>query len=53
MTNFADLSKTSLIYYTGKWFLIWSLKFFAIGLMGIAAMLVFLKACMPDGQDQE
>ena len=43
----ADLDKGSLAFYTGKWFLIWSFKFFCMGVMAAIAITVFLMACMP------
>lgn len=49
--HFSELSKSSLAFYTGKWFLIWSFKFFTIGLMAATAIMVFLMATC-GGKDQ-
>jgi hypothetical protein len=40
----SSLSKGAIAFYTGKWFLIWTLKIFAIGLMAAVAMLAFFKS---------
>jgi hypothetical protein len=40
----SNLNKRAIAFYTGKWFLIWSLKIFAIGLMAAVTILAFLKS---------
>ena len=45
--HWADLNKGQLAFYTGKWFLLWTFKFFIIGLMAACTLLAFFLACTP------
>jgi hypothetical protein len=47
------LNNQSVAYYTGKWFCIWTFKFFCVGIMAICAILVFFMACMPKDKDPD
>jgi hypothetical protein len=38
----AELDKSALAFYTGKWFLLWNFKFLCLGLMAVGAIITFL-----------
>jgi len=40
----AELDKSALAFYTGKWFLLWSFKFICLGIMAACAIITFLAA---------
>jgi hypothetical protein len=49
--RFSELDRKSVAFYTAKWFLIWSLRIFIIGLMVVIAITLFLAAACKEASE--